>query len=133
MNRDALDFHAVRDSHIQIHDALLNWARVVRVHLTSGGNCAPMFRHYRTANYSFDLNDQEWVDDTPKRPPPDMLAGWKMEKQMRFLPEKHRAAVKWHYVEPHKPPARVAYRLALTQSALFDLVHDARSMLKNRC
>jgi hypothetical protein len=55
-----------------------------------------------------------------------------MEKQMRFLPEKHRAAVKWHYVEPHRPPGKVAYRLAVSQAALFDLVHDARSMLKNR-
>ncbi len=133
MKRDCFDFHAVRDEHIPIHDALLNWARVVRVHLTSGGNCGPMFKHYRTSSYSLDTDGLTWIDDTPRRAPPDMHEGWRMEKQMRFLPTKHRLSLKWHYIEPYRPPAKVAHKLAVTQTVLFQLVHDGRTILKNRC
>lgn len=132
MKRDLPDFHAVRPEHLDIHDSLCNWARVVRVHLTSGGNCQPMFRQYRTANYSFDKIADVWVDDTPKRPPPDLQAGWRMERAVRHLPEKERAAVRWHYVYPVQPH-KMARCLAVTPLGLHDLVHAGRSMLKNRC
>ncbi len=122
MKRDAICFHTVRDEHLAIHDLLLNWARVVRVHVASD-KPAPMFAAYRSS--------ETWESDGP-RIPVDMLAGWKTEKAVSNLPEKHRAAVRWHYVWPWKAPGMVARRIAVPISVLHELVHDGRSMLRNR-
>ena len=116
------DFHAVQPQHLIIHDALLNWARVVRDN-ASGAKCAPCFRHY--------LSSEVWISEPP-RIPTDSQAGWGMERSVGNLPERHREAIRWHYVYPRKTPSKVAYRLAVTQAMLFQLVHDGRSMLKNR-
>ncbi len=132
MKREEIDLHSVRPEHIRIHDDLLNWERVVRVHVSSGGDCGPMFKHYRTSSYSVDEH-RIWHADEPKRPPPRMQEGWAMEKRMRNLPAKEKAAIKWHYIEPFKAPAKVAHKLAVTVTVLGQLVHNGRTMLKNRC
>jgi hypothetical protein len=132
MKRESHDFHTVRPEHFEIHDRLLNWARVVRVHMERGSDCGPLFKHYRTSSYSFDKQEAQWVSDEPRRDPPDMLAGWKLEKHMRNLPTKERGAIKWHYIEPARHPAKAAYRLSVTQLVLAQLVHNGRTMLKNR-
>ena len=116
------DFHAIRYEHLAVHDSLLNWARCVRVSAASG-KPAPMFRHYRAS--------EVWIADEV-RIPTDTEAGWKMERAVFSLPERHRGAIRWHYVFPHRPPAKVAHKLAVTQTVLHQLVHDGRSMLKNR-
>ena len=119
------DFHTVRHEHIGIHDALCNWARCVRV-AVAGGKPAPMFRAYRSS--------EVWAADEA-RIPTDTLAGWKMERAVSNLPEKHRAAIRWHYVfyaGKKGTPAKVAHKLAVTETALHLLVHDGRSMLRNR-
>ena len=127
MKRDACpDFHTIREGHGPIHDSLLNWARLVRVSV-HGGKPAPMFRHYRSS--------EVWTADD-SRVPVDSLAGWKTEQAVSNLPEKPRAAIRWHYVfyaGKKGAPAEVAHKLAVTQTVLFQLVHDGRSMLKNRC
>ena len=117
------DFHLVRYEHIGIHDALLNWARVVRDNAGSA-KCAPCFRHYRSS--------EVWISE-PARIPTDSQAGWGMERSVGGLPVKHRDAIRWHYVYTRRPPAKAAHKLAVTQAMLFQLVHDGRSMLKNRC
>ena len=122
MKRDLLDFHRIQPGHIAIHALLCNWAAVVRVHATSD-KPAPMFRSYRSTE----------VWQAPEaREPLDMLLGWKMEKAVSQLPPKHREAVRWVYVWPWKAPGMIARRIAVHQSTLHDLVHEARSMLKNR-
>ena len=123
MKRDFIpDFHAIREGHGPIHDALLNWSRLVRVSVHSG-KPAPMFRHYRSS--------EVWISDEP-RMPIDSLEGWRMERAVSNLPEKPRAAIRWHYVHSYRPPAKEARKLAVTQTVLHQLVHDGRSMLKNR-
>jgi hypothetical protein len=117
------DFHAVRPEHIAIHDALLNWVRVVRDSQTSTA-CQPMFRHYRSS--------EVWSAPDPQIPT-DTHGGWRMEKMVRNLPPKHRDAIRWAYVHRRVPPHKAARTLAVSILALGDLVHDSRSMLKNRC
>lgn len=116
------DFFTVRHEHIGIHDALCNWSRCVRV-AVAGDMPAPMFRHYRTS--------EVWIADEI-RIPTDALAGWKMERAVSNLPERHRAAIRWHYVFPRRTPRSVARKLTVTETALHLLVHDGRSMLRNR-
>ena len=123
MKRDAIDFHSVQDGHLAIHDALLNWARVVRVHAASD-KPAPMFAAYRST--------EVW-QQVESRVPTDPNAGWRMERAVSNLPEKHRAAIRWQYVWPWQPPGMVARKLAVPVLVLQRLVHDGRSMLKNRC
>jgi DNA-directed RNA polymerase specialized sigma24 family protein len=119
--RDWPDFHTVRPEHLAIHDLLLNWTRVVRVN-TAYAKPTPMFAHYRSS--------EVWACDT--QIPADLLAGWKMEKAVGQLPPKHRDAVRWAYVHRRVPPQKQARMLAVPLLTLGDLVHDARSMLKNR-
>lgn len=122
VKRDFPDAHTVRSEHLAIHDQLLNWARVVRVHAQTMAP-PPMFRHYRC--------DGGWGDDAPAVPL-DLLGGWQMERSVSNLPDKHREAIRWHYVRPWLNPYSQARRLAVTQIGLIDLVHQARAMLKNR-
>jgi DNA-directed RNA polymerase specialized sigma24 family protein len=122
LKRDLTTFYLVRDEHSDIHEALLNWARLVKVHAHSQAP-APMFRHYKST--------EVWIADEPKIPI-NRLDGWKMEREVQRLPEKNRDAVRWYYVFPGKPPGMVARRLGLTVLSLQDHVHNARSMLRNR-
>lgn len=128
MKRDFPDFFMVRAEHKDIHEQLINWRRVVAVHGQSA-DCSPIFRLSREAVE--DIPDwQLWVT-VDKPAAPDLQAGWKMEKMVRNLPEKHRDAIRWHYVR-RTDPRKQARLLAVTVSVLHDLVHDGRSILKNR-
>lgn len=123
MKREVIpDFFEVRTEHRQIHDRLCNWARVVRVNAVSI-TPQPMFQHYRSTDV--------WAEQAPSIPA-DLLDGWKLEKQVGQLPEKHRDAVRWYYVYPHRHQGKVQRLLAVTRTGLNDLIHDGRSMLRNR-
>jgi hypothetical protein len=126
LKRDLPDYFWIKPEHREVHDALLNWARVVRDN-ANGPRCAPIFRHYRAV--------EEWFEPgaahekpAPIRP----LEGWRMEQSVSKLPEKERAAVRWHYVYTRVQPWRMARKLAVHQTALLDLVHRGRAMLTNR-
>jgi hypothetical protein len=122
VKREHPDFHAVRPEHRSIHADLLNWCRVVR-DSQDHSPPQPMFRHYRST--------EVWVASDPQIPT-DTQAGWRMEKHVRNLPEKHREAIRWHYIRRKLPPIRQARKLAVSMLVLCQLVHDGRSMLKNR-
>jgi hypothetical protein len=62
----------------------------------------------------------------------DSLDGHTVEKMVVRLPEKHRTVLQWWYVRPYIPVQRVRKALGLTTPALYELVHDARAMLRNR-
>jgi hypothetical protein len=121
MKRESHDFHTVRPEHFEIHERCLNWARYVRDGSRSG-QCAPMFRHYRSS--------EVWCADN--KTPVDSLDGHRVEKAVGQLPEKHRDAIRWHYVFFFIAPGRVQRHLAVTRSGLADLIHDGRSILNNR-
>ena len=123
MKRDDTDFHRIDPRHYVIHDRLLNWARCVQVHSTSGSKCAPMFRHYRSS--------EVWQEPTALAPI-DTIGGWKMEKMVRELPEKNTDAVRWHYIYYRVPVGKVCRLLGVSASGLAELVTDGRTMLANR-
>jgi hypothetical protein len=119
---DFVDFVTVADSHLGIHERLTNWARWVAVR-PHGWQVAPMFRQYRSHAWQW----HERIIQTPVNVPEAV----EMEKAVSQLPEKHREAIRWHYVF-NDSPVRIARRLAVTKQGLADLVGSARSMLINR-
>lgn len=123
MRRDEhIDFHLVADHHLEVHAALENWARWVRVR-PHGWQVSPMFRQYRS-------NGWQW-ERPAIRLEVDMPAAVEMEKAVSGLPEKHRAAVRWCYVFAGHP-ARMARELGVSKQGLCDLIASGRTMLKNR-
>jgi DNA-directed RNA polymerase specialized sigma24 family protein len=124
VNRDPIDFHAVRFQHEAIHLRLLNWARWAGSG-RGGTVTTPMFRLYRTSD--------TWCPPEPSIPI-DSLDGHKMEKAVAKLPEKHMCAIRWQYVFSERGMSiyKACRVLAVRQDTLHQLVQDARSMLKNR-
>lgn len=121
MKTDYIDFHAVRDEHLEIHRRLLNWARWVTPRTPSW--VSPMFRMYRS---------HAWQWHTPEhRETCDMLDAQRIEKEVSGLPQKHREAVRWAYVICC-PPIKAQRALGLTKDGLFRHIQDGRTMLKNR-
>lgn len=120
MRRDKfVDFFYVAPHHAEMHKRLENWAQS---HFSGGGPAtSPMFRLYRADNY--------------ERPAPsipvDTHDAVKIAKGVQALPDKHRRAINWNYIEggsPHK----VRQKLGVTMEGLMSLITDARTMLINR-
>lgn len=119
---DFVDFFAVSDHHLAIHERLENWARWVRVR-PHGWQVSPMFAQYRS---------KAWQWERPElKPQTNMPEAVEMEKAVSLLPEKHRSAIRWCYVLAGSP-AGMARQLAVTKQGLQDLVSAGRTMLVNR-
>lgn len=116
-----VDYNLVKAEHEEIHVRLQNWARWVR-----GGNTAlshPMWRFFK---------EKEASESVPlDHIPINSLDAHMLEKLVVDLPEKNRHAVRWWYVYANNP-RKAAKLLGVTMDALNELVHDARTMLKNR-
>jgi hypothetical protein len=120
MKTKSVDFHHVEDKHGAIHGRLLNWALWLRPHTV--GSITPMFRQAKS---------NAWQWHTPElRETCDTLDAMRLEKAMRYLPKKNRAAIKWCYIE-RKEPFKMRKVLGVTDQGLFDLVSDGRTMLCN--
>lgn len=121
MNRDAVDLSLVHSHHEAIHQRLANWARWCR---DGGGGAAvhPMLREYRN---SYDQPAGAGI-------PCDTLDAIAVQKGFIQLPEKPRWVLCWWYCKPFIPVMKVRRALALTTPDLHAMVHDARSMMKNR-
>jgi DNA-directed RNA polymerase specialized sigma24 family protein len=122
MKRDLIDFFAVHDQHLRIHQQLEDWARWVKVR-PHGWQVAPMFRQYRSKAWQWERPDLKATVNIPQ--------AVEMEKAVSLLPEKHREAIRWVYVFSGSPVA-MARRLAVTKEGLMELVHAGRTILKNR-
>jgi DNA-directed RNA polymerase specialized sigma24 family protein len=118
-----LDFHSVHPLHLVIHDRLNNWRRYVRMGGMTLG-VSPMFRGYRP--------ERDNGHDLEPHIPIDELDGHVMEKAVYRLPEKNRDAIRWAYVYSYVPDPKIRKHLGVTRAGLVTLIHDARSMLKNR-
>lgn len=122
MRRDDVDFFEVAAAHQEIHEALNNWSRWVRVR-PHGWQVSPMFRLYRS-------NWRQW--HTPEiRPTVDVPGAVAMEKAVSLLPDKNRTAIRWCYVACTHP-ARMARELGVNKEGLMDLIAAGRTMLRNR-
>lgn len=118
----SVDFHYVSDAHLEIDAQLVQWARWVRVK-PSGWQTHPMFKQYRSHHW-------QWHEPV-YQPPMNTLEAHETEKAVSKLPDKHREAIRWHYVFQNNP-IQMARRLAVTKQGLLDLVVDGRQMLVNR-
>lgn len=117
--RASVDFHAVPQAQVAIHERLENWARWC--HNSGGRAVQPMFRLYRSS--------EQW--QAPEVRVVDSLDAQRVQKGVSSLPECHRKAVAWCYVQ-RTNPRRAAVSLAVTMEGLALLVKDGRTMLINR-
>lgn len=116
-----IDFHIVPEHQLPMHERLLNWARWVRVAHPRWQS--PIWRLGKS-------NSRQW--HTPEvREETDILDAQRMEKAVGRLPEKHRAAVRWHYVF-RTTPIQARRMLGVTNEGLQRLVIDGRTILGNR-
>jgi DNA-directed RNA polymerase specialized sigma24 family protein len=121
MKTKTVDFHHVEDHQRDMDKRLQNWARWVKPRSPSW--VSPMFRQARS---------NAWQWHTPEvRETCDMLDAQAMEKAVAALPEKHRTAIRWHYVYPVQP-FKVQKALGVTEQALYGLVRDGRERLMNK-
>ena len=119
---ETVDYCYVSLEHELIHARLLNWGRWVRVR-PHGWSTHPMFRNAKTPR-SFDI-------DPHISTALDTLDALLIERTVSKLPEKHRDALRWHYVRK-ADPAGMARKLGVSRAGLLDLVCDGRAMVGNR-
>ena len=122
MKRDFIDFFAVPDQQLDIHERLCNWARYVKPtrHTWAG---AAIWRMGRS-------NSRQWHPPILVAPI-NTLDGHALEVAIRALPEPHREAIRWSYYYKTSP-ARARRLLGVTNEGLMRLVNDGRQMLINR-
>ena len=125
--RQYVDFASVPPSQWRMHDRLENWARWCRG--ASGeaariGKAAPMFAMYRSTDAR-----RAYGDDTSV--PIDKMDAQAIHKAVAALPDKHRRALQWNYLNS-RAPAEAARQLGLSLAGLAQMVGDARQMLVNR-
>jgi hypothetical protein len=122
---DDNDLHRVKFAHEAVHERLVNWARWC----SSGGGtsaASPMFRLYRAPR------NRNAFDEL--RIPVDGLDGMRLEKVIALLPETHRDVIRWFYVYSYRGigMGKACRGLAIAPSSMAQLLHDSRSMVKNR-
>lgn len=117
-----IDFHRVEPGHRAIDSRLKNWAAWCKPRHAS--LVCPMFRMMppppRVRSDLQLLND--YIDGKDAQ---------EIQKAVVALPDLHRAAIGWSYVNP-SPPRRAAKVIGTTLSGLALLVRDGRQMLVNR-
>lgn len=124
-SKQADDMDRVKFIHEAVHERLINWAR-----WCSGGRggagSSPMFRHYRAPRYQ-NATDHVHI-------PVDGLDAVQIEKVVGQLPDKHRDSLRYFYVYSHCGMSiwQAIRALGVQRDTLVKLIHDARSMLKNR-
>jgi DNA-directed RNA polymerase specialized sigma24 family protein len=120
MKRDRfIDFFYIAPGQQDIHKRLENWAR--SCYSGGGSSASPMFRLYRaTENWARELSI-----------PADHADATKIAKGVAMLPDKHRHALNWNYLEGGSP-SKARQKLGVTLDGLMSLITDARQMLINR-
>jgi hypothetical protein len=123
VKREDCDLHTVRPEHLEIHDRLENWRQWQAPR--GGSNALPMFRFYRDGYHEI-VEVRKVVDEL------DAIA-----VQVAFsapsFPVKHRHAIGWAYVKPGIPVHVVCRILGVHRRDLSEMLHAARTMLKNTC
>ncbi len=120
MRRDRfIDFFYVASHQQDMHERLENWARSC---FSSGGSsCLPMFRLYRPDNY----------ERGAPNIPVDADDAIKVGKGVANLPENHRMAIHWNYLQGGSP-TKARQRIGCTLEGLMLYISDGRQILINR-
>lgn len=103
-----------------MHDRLTNWAR--SLFSSRGSSAGPMFRLYRTT-------DQYHPPHASM--PHDAHDAIRIAQGVRDLPQDHRQALNWYYVNPGNP-GKACRTIGCTHAILADLTTGGRQMLINR-
>ncbi len=114
------DFHAVSEQHQGIHSRLENWGRWC--HGSGHAQMSPMFRMYRSTDVHQAAHVAVQVDT---------LDASRIAKAVIALPEDHRHALSWCYVNKGAP-ARACRVIGCGMTHLASLIVDGRQMLLNR-
>jgi DNA-directed RNA polymerase specialized sigma24 family protein len=123
-----VDFASVPPSQWKMHDRLTNWARWSRG--ASGERAritlSPMFGLYRSSEAR---TVREYGSETSV--PIDHADATRIHVGVTALPDKHRRAIQWSYLDG-RHPGGAARELAVTLERLCELVQHGRLMLINR-
>lgn len=123
VEREHVDFVGVKPQHLDLHDRLLNWASWCRSR--GAPAVAPGFELHRSDQWDKREYGSSTVVSVNK------LDGAAIAKAVARLPEKHRLAVQWYYIQRGMKPIQKARQLALSVRGLRELLDDARQMLVN--
>lgn len=125
--RGYVDLSAVLPLHRQIDARLANWGRWCQD--TTRRNVSPMFRGMPRQPQL-----RRYGEVAPELLDP--MDASQIAKAVAHLPEKHRAALSWCYVQDpgskEASPTRACKTLGTSFQGLADLLRDARQMLINR-
>lgn len=121
---DYIDFHAVEEKHLAIHQRLLNWA--LWCNGSGAPSTSPMFRLYIASARARSHDGITYGASSV-----DKMDAAKIAKAVAALPEHHRHAVNWCYVKPIAP-IRAARAIGVSLDGLALLLRDGRQMLINR-
>ena len=118
------DFAHIPARHDAVDLRLTEWARWVRVSPQRWAT-QPMFRGYQSKARHWELSPEIKVAV-------NTIAAHEIEKVVSMLPDRHRTALRWHYVWPALHINAVQRELGATREALLALVNDGRDMVINR-
>lgn len=120
-NKGLVNFDYIPDGQSEIHIRLLNWRRWVRVH-PHGWQTHPMWRKAITS--------RQWDLEPHINIPCNTLDAMLIEKTISKLPEKHREAIRWNYING-SDPLKESRLLGVSRCGLLELVCTARTMVEN--
>jgi hypothetical protein len=119
-----VDFFLVPDNQLEMHARLLNWARFIRP------SWSPQQHPMWNKSISGRRGSSGGVDPMDGT---DTGDGMKLEREVAKLPESHREAVRWYYVNVRGETLMAARRrMGVTVEGMVRLVNDGRLMLRNR-
>lgn len=124
MNRPHTDFNTVPEHQGAIHIRLENWGRWC--YGAGHAQMSPMFRMYRSSE-TFASGYGALTSSAPV----DTADAARVAKGVIALPEDHRHALSWYYVN-RGSPMRACRRIGCGMEHLARLVVDGRTMLANR-
>lgn len=116
-----VDFTIVPEHQLAMHDRMLNWGRWC--YGTGHAQASPMFRMYRSSEVYQYMSETAIQVDTHDAA--------KIAKAVIALPEDHRHAASWYYINKGAP-VRACRIIGCGMQHLARLVIDGRTMLINR-
>ena len=120
--RASVDFFYVEPKHDAIHARLENWAK----------SCTGWSKPKVAAGFSMASSSNARGEEVAAiATPVDRIDAMQVGKAVIALPDRHRRAIQWSYVQ-RTNPRRAAQSLAVSLQGLADLVRDGRQMLINR-
>lgn len=140
MRREPLvDFFEVRPEHLAVHERLEEWGRWVKVRPFGYWQVGPMFRQYRP-----DGREERARRRDPRPAAVNVPEAMEIEQAVSGMSEQKREALRWYYywtrIHPleakavGKDPGLLATtrRIGVSKQGLLDLIHQGRTMLRNR-